>query len=193
MKWRSRPALWLAVVLSGSLALAQPPQRPGGRPGMHPRGPGRPGLEGQVGPRNRAHHNMIDHLMSLPPEQQKEFMRTNPRFQNLPPRQQENIQRRLEQFNSLPPERREALRERFDLFRQLSPEQQEHARALYGQWRQYPPERRRELMREFRQLLDASPEERRQRMEGDEFRNRFSDQERETIQGLVDLLPAPEN
>ena len=198
--------LWLPAVLSTVALVHGAPQgamRGGGRGmrGVNPRGPGRPAGEPRPGPKahaggprgkQAARQNMIDHLMSLPPEQQKEFMRTNPRFQRLPPEQQENIQRHLQQFNSLPPERREALRERFELFRQLPPEQQDRARGLYRQWTQHSPERRQELMREFRQLRDASPEDRRQRLESDEFRNRFSDREQETLRGLVDLLPGPE-
>ena len=192
-------SLLLAACAGLALAApAEPPQRPGmkrGGPGiMRPKGRG-PGFPGPKAPHGRTQRqqNLVDHLMSLDPEQQKEFMRNNPRFQNLPPGQQENIQKRLQQFNNLPPAKREALRERFELFRQLPEEQQDRARGLYRQWNQHSPERRQELMREFRGLRDVSPDERRQRIHSEEFGNRYSEREQELLRGLVELLPpAPE-
>jgi hypothetical protein len=133
--------------------------------------------------------NMVDHLMSLPPEQQQQFMRNNPRFRSLPPLQQQRIQQRLEQFNSLPPARQQALRERYELFRQLPPEQQNEARSLYRQWNQYPPDRRRALLQGFRRLRDTPPDQRQETMDSEEFRNRFNDGEQQTLRGLVNLLP----
>lgn len=190
----------LCLSAAAALAVCAEPQRggagravhagdpkAGAKAGAHP--PPHPGARGNRVPNGAVHQNMVDHLLSLPPEQQQQFMRNNPRFRNLPPEQQERIQKRLEQFNTLPQKRREALRERFELFRQLPPEQQDRARTLYRQWMQYPPDRRQHLMREFRQLRDASPEERQQRLGSDDFRNRFSDREQETLRGLADLLP----
>src|SRR5579884_2006601 len=115
--------------------------------------PPRPAVQARV----RARQNLVDHLMSLSPEEQQRFMRTNPQFRSLPPLQQQRIQQRLQQFNSLPPQRQQALRERYELFRQLPPEQQDRARALYRQWMRYPPDRRQELLQGFRRLRDASP------------------------------------
>ena len=188
----------LALAGAATLVQAQPQPRLGAgvrtAQSINPRAPAgsRPGPGARPAMRKAQRQNMIDQLMSLPPEQQKEFMRNNPRFQRLPPRQQEMIQNRLEEFNSLPPQRREALRERFELFRRLPPEQQDRARALYRDWTEYPPPRRQELMRQFRQLRDAPPEERKQIIESDDFRNRFSSREQETLRGLVDLLPREE-
>jgi hypothetical protein len=45
------------------------------------------------------------------------------------------------------------------------------------------------MRREFRHLREATPEERKLRMESDEYRDRFSEEERGLLQGLVDLLP----
>jgi hypothetical protein len=154
-----------------------------------------PGIRGPVkrsfpGPaRKAAAQNLVDHLMSLSPDEQRDFMQHDRRFQRLPPRQQENIQRRIEEFNKLPAARREALRERYELFRQLPPERQDRARALYRQWSRQREDRRQEMRREFRHLREATPEERKLRMESDEYRDRFSEEERGLLQGLVDLLP----
>jgi hypothetical protein len=133
--------------------------------------------------------NLVDRLMHMTPEEQREFMRNNPRFHRLPPRQQETIQQRLEEFNKLPPAEREALLERYEVFRQLPPEKQDRARALFRQWNQQPVERRPELRRELRHLREATPEERKLRMESDEFRSRFSESEREILRGLTELGP----
>ena len=189
---------WIALGAAGlSLAWAataepQPAARPGAKGVLRPHGrrPGFPG-PGRKMPRSQEHRNMVDHLMTLPPEQQREFMRRDQRFQNLPPGQKRNIERRLEEFNNLPWRKREALRERFELFRQMPVEQQDRARALYRQWNQHSPERRQELMREFRELRDASPEQRLQRMEAEEFRNRYTESEQELLRGLVELQPPP--
>jgi len=192
-----RPRGWICWLAAGAgLALAAQSPPPLGKGS-----PGRPGMRApirrvpmqrpdrKVIPRRGGPQNMVDHLMSLPPEAQREFMRANPRFRNLHPRQQENIQRRLEQFNRMPEARREALRERYELFRQLPPDQQDRARHLYRRWNQHSPERRQQLMREFRQLREATPEERRRRMESEEFRNRHSESEQEMLRGLAGLLP----
>ena len=176
--------LCLVAVLGLAIpAFAQRPQKKnpaaGARPGQQRAMPARPG------PRQ----NVLDDLMSLPPERQKEFVRANPRFQSLPPRQREQVLRQMDKFNGLPPARREALRERYELFRQLPAERQDHARALYRRWSQFAPQRRQELMREFRQLRDGSPEDRRHRLESDDFRNRYGDSERELLRGLLELNP----
>jgi hypothetical protein len=135
--------------------------------------------------------NLVDRLMHMTPDEQRDFMRNSPRFHRLPPRQQEIIQRRLEEFNKLPPTQREALRERYELFQQLPPEKQDRARALFRQWNQQPADRRPELRKELRQLREATPEERKLRLESEEFRNRFSEEEREILRGLVELGTEP--
>jgi hypothetical protein len=131
--------------------------------------------------------NLVDRLMHMTPDEQRDFMRNNPRFHRLPPRQQQSIQRRLEEFNKMPPAKREALRERYELFQQLPPEKQDRARALFRQWNQQPADRRPELRKELRQLREATAEERKLRLESEEFRNRFSEEERDILQGLVEL------
>ena len=175
-----------ALALAAVWTAAAAPQRMGrypGPPGM--RGPGYRPFPGPA--RKAAGQNLVEHLMSMSPEEQQEFMRNDPRFQHLPSRQQENIQRRLEEFNKLPPTQRETLRERYELFQQLSPEQQDRARALYRQWHEQPAGRRRELRQEFQHLREATPEERKLRLESPEFRARFSEAERDLLRGLVDL------
>lgn len=175
-----------ALALGASWTAFGAPQRLGGPlgPGMRGRpfpGPGRKAVV--------ARQNLVEQLMTLSPEQQREFMHDNPRFQRLPPQQQENIQRRLEEFNKLPPARREALRERYELFRQMSPEQQERARALFRKWNEQPVERRPELRRELKHLRESTPQERKVRIESEQFRGRFSESEREMLRGLVELGP----
>jgi hypothetical protein len=178
--------LLLAALGLGSAGGAVPfPQRPNRQglaaPGRRPFPP--PGKTSAAG------QNLIERLMSLSPDEQREFLGNNPHFQRLSPAQRENIRRRLEEFNRLPPAQREALRERYDFFRQLSPEQQDRARALYRQWIRYPLERRQELRRELRRLRESSAEERRVRFDGEEFRNRFNEQERDLLRELSELFP----
>ncbi len=178
---------WMAVLLAAAAlpAMAQPIRSGPGGPGRRPFPPG-------IGKASGPRQNLIEHLMSLTPEEQQNFMREDPRFQRLPPRQRKIIQQRLEEFNHLPPARREALRERYELFQRLSPAQQERARALYRQWSEQPPERRLELRKELRRLRESAPEERKVRMESEAFQKRFSEEEQELLKGLAELLPEPE-
>lgn len=175
----------MLVVAAGAVvwtAAAAPPQRLG-RPGLRPF----PKAGQKQGIPSR--QNMVDHLMAMSPDEQREFMRHSPRFQRLPPQQQENVQQRLEEFNHLPPEKREALRERYELFRQSPPEKQDRARGLYREWNRQPPERRQEMREEFRNLREATAAERKRRLESEEFRGRYASKEQELLRGLVELLP----
>lgn len=184
MAWRTT---WTAALFAVWALPAQPQQiLPG--PGSPGRRPFPPGIGKIAGPRQ----NLIEHLMSLSPQEQQNFMRQDPRFLRLPPWQKQVIQQRLDAFNHLPPARREALRERYELFRQLSPERQDRARSLYRQWSEQPPERRLELRKELRRLRESTPEERKVRMESEAFQKRFSGEERDLLKGLAELLPEPE-
>ena len=178
----------VTLALGASWTAFGAPQRLGGPLGPGMRGRPFPG-PGRKAPAAAARQNLAEQLMTLSPEEQREFMHDNPRFQKLPPQQQENIQRRLEEFNKLPPAQRETLRGRYELFRQLSPEQQERARTLYRKWNEQPVERRQELRRAIRHLRESTPEERKVRMESEQFRGRFSEGERELLRGLVELAP----
>lgn len=185
---RRRPWVIVALALGAGGTAFGAPQRLGGPvgPGMR----GRP-FPGRKAPAAAARQNLVEQLMTLSPEEQREFMHDNPRFQKLPPQQQENIQRRLEEFNKMPPARREALRERYELFRRLTPEQQERARALFRKWNEQSVERRQELRREVRHLRESTPEERKVRMESEQFRAKFSEGERDLVRGLVELDGGP--
>ena len=180
---RSSAALVVVALLMPVLSAQQPLRH----------GPLGPGPKAVLRPRAVAAREMILHLMSVSPAEQRNFMEHNPRFLRLPPRQQEHIRRRLADYNSLAPARREAQRERFELFGQLTPEQQDRARELYRQWNQFPPARRQQLRQGFRELREAAPEERQRRLEGEEFRNRYTENERQVLHGLADLLPDRED
>ncbi len=178
----------VALALGAGWTAFGAPQRLGGPLGPGMRGRPFPG-PGRKAPAAAGRQNLVEQLMTLSPEEQREFMHDNPQFQSLPPQHQENIQRRLEEFNRLPPARREALRERYGLFRRLTPEQQERARALFRKWNEQSVERRQELRREVRHLRESTPEERKVRMESEEFRGKFSEGERELLRELVELAP----
>jgi hypothetical protein len=187
----SSRAVLVAMTLLVPVLSAQQPPRPAAK--ALRRGPLAPGPKAVQRPRAVMAREMILHLMSVSPAEQRAFMENNPRFQRLPPRQQENIRRRLADYNSLAPARREALRERFELFGQLPPEQQDRARELYHQWNQFAPRRRQQLRQGFRELREAAPEERQRLLDGEEFRNRYPENERQVLRGLTDLLPDHED
>jgi hypothetical protein len=88
----------------------------------------------------------------------------------------------------LDPEQRERIEQRFAIFNNLTPKQQEKAREIYeDRWSKIPPERRRTLLQEFRRLRQLGPNERKERLESQELRSQFSQEEREVLAQLMAL------
>lgn len=132
---------------------------------------------------------LMERLLRMPPRDRQRFLRENEGFRQLPRGERQRILHRIERLSRLPPEQQRRVLERFRLFGELPPREQSRARAVYRQWQQIPPPRRRELLDEFDGLRDAEPEDRRKRFESREFKDSFSERERDILKELTDLLP----
>ena len=157
--------MFRALVLLVAVALASPAglgqRRDGGRPNRDPQ------------------FRMLDRLNRMTPEQLERFLGS------LPPERRNRIERRLERYRELPPEERERLRNRYQRFRQLPPERQDEVRRLFRRFSDVPPARRPEIRREFMRLRGMSDLARRSRIESEEFRRRYSPEERRLIEDLA--------
>ncbi len=156
--------LLAAVALASPAAFAQ--RREGGRPNLYPQ------------------FRMLDRLNRMTPEQRERFLGS------LTPERRNRIERQLERYRQLSPEERERLRNRYQRFRQLPPERQDEVRRLFRRFSDVPPARRPGIRREFMRLRGMSDSTRRSRIESEEFRRRYSLEERRLIEDLAgSLLP----
>jgi ABC-type Fe3+/spermidine/putrescine transport system ATPase subunit len=111
----------------------------------------------------------------------------------LPPDRQQKIRDQIARFNSLPESEQQRLRERYQRLQQMAPEKQDAIRRELRQFNETAPERRRALAREMRQLRGLSEGDRRARIAGDEYRNRYTPDERQMLQDLTDYLSPARN
>lgn len=153
------------IVLASRLLLAQPAER-------LPLAP----------PQNLT---MLDRLERMSPEERQRLL------QKLPPERRQRIEERLRKYESLTAEQRQRLREQFERFQQLPPERQQALRQLYQRFSQLPEDRRRAVRRGVWELQMLEPARRPIRMDRPWFRNRYSPEELQMIQELLEVAPIP--
>jgi hypothetical protein len=71
----------------------------------------------------------------------------------------------------------------------LTPPQRQQVRGALEQYRGLPEDRRRLVARAFRDLREMPQPQRQAMMNSDRFRGQFSDQERNTLSGLLAVEP----
>ena len=140
----------------------------------------------EEGPRAHAHRNALDRWNQMTPEQRQRALA------KLPPERRKRIQNRIEEFNRLPKEQQQQLRERYHQFLQLPPEKQDLVRKEIRQFNQLPDERRQTLTKEFEQLRGMPDAERKSRLDSEDYKNKFSPEERQILQDLSGSLSIPE-
>lgn len=128
---------------------------------------------------------------SLPPSEQEQQLKQDPGFRNLPPERQNQLLDRLHNFNNQPPEKKQQILNRMETFEHMTPEQQSAARNLYQQYRGLPDAQRSKVSQAYRRLRGMPPEARNQVLNSEEFRNNYSDQERDLLRSMTDLNLAP--
>ncbi len=124
--------------------------------------------------------------------QQRQLLESDPAFRSLPPGRQQNYRQQLEHFNRQTPEQQERILERMRKWESLTDDQRSRARSLFERARQMPEDRRnamREAVTYFNRMTD--PVQRQQAMSSAQYRSRFNDQEREIINGIVELGVPP--
>ncbi|HEU5450718.1 MAG TPA: DUF3106 domain-containing protein [Terriglobales bacterium] len=127
----------------------------------------------------------------MSPQQRLQDLEKDPTYQRLSPQRQERLRNQLQNFDNLPQQRQQQILNRMDVFEHLPPDQQQRARSLFQQFRDLPQDRRQELNRGFRDLRDLSPQDRQKALDSDDYKSRFSDQERDILRGMSDMGLTP--
>jgi hypothetical protein len=145
----------------------------------------------QNGPKPNQEHlaQWMDHHSSLPLMEQQRALENEPGFRDLPSQTQQRMRDRLTQLNTMTPERRRRILERTEQMEHLTPPQRQQVRGALEQYRGLPEDRRRLIARAFRDLREMPQPQRQEILNSDRFRGQFSDQERNTISGLLAVEP----
>ena len=153
-------AAWLAVFLGGLLiAQGHPPRhKPPRRP---PPGPA-----------------AIERFNNMSPGQRERLL------ERLPPDRRREFENRVERYNRLSPEEKERLQDSYDRFSQLPPDRRDEARRVFGRFRQLPEERQGLIQAEIQHLGKMTPEARQDYVDSQDFREKFSPEERRIIRDL---------
>ena len=145
----------------------------------------------QIGPKPNQEHlaQWMDHHSSLPLTEQHRALENEPGFRDLPSQTQQRMRDRLTQLNNMTPEQRRRILERTEAMEHLSPPQRQQVRGALEQYRGLPEDRRRMVARAFRDLREMPQPQRQEILNSDRFRGQFSDQERNTLSGLLAVEP----
>ena len=167
--------LWHIPVLvlllgAGSGEVWAQPKKGGGQIKGRPMRPGRAAL---------------DNFNRLSPDEQRRLL------ERLPPERKRRLEERLEQQRRLSPGQRAELEQMYDNFRSMPPERQEEVRRLFRRMNTLEPERASLVRAELRALHSLNEDERRTRLNGDEFRNRFTRPEQQLLRDLSRQIPQP--
>jgi phage-related protein len=166
-----------------SLAIATPAWSQN-RPAPHSQSQPRAQNQGHSGEWLRQHR-------SLPPEQQRKALESDPRFRSLPPQRQQQLRNQLQRFNNMPAQQQERTLRRMETWEHLTPAQKQQARQLHDQMQQLPPERRQAIRNAVQSLRAMPPDARQRTIDSDAYKNHFSPQEREMLGNASRLPLAP--
>ncbi len=137
--------------------------------------------------------NWLGQYRNMPPAQQERALESDPQFRRLPPQRQQQLRQRLQHFNSLPPQQQQRILNRMDTWEHLTPQQKQTARGLYQQMQKLPPGRRDMVENAIRDLRELPPDQRQQMLDSPRYRNMFTPQERNMLDGITHLPLAPAN
>jgi uncharacterized protein DUF3106 len=155
------------------------PQNPNGGNQLHLNGPG-------------PHRgDWLRKYMALPPQQQERQLQQDPSFRSLPTDKQNHLLDRLRSFNNQPPEQKTRILNRMETFEHMTPQQQTAARSLFQQYHSLPDDQRNKVSQAYRRLRGMPPQARNRVLNSDEFRNGYTDDERELLRGMTDLNVEP--
>ena len=186
-----RPAL-AALLLSAATAMAaaQPAamrRAQAGRPAM---GAQRPGMKQGGGKANQEHlPQWMARHSNLSPKEQQRALENEPGFRDLPQQTQQRMRDQLNRLNNMTPEQRRRMLEHTEAMERLTPSQRDQFRGAMQQYSGLPEDRRRLVARAFRDLREMPPPQRQTILNSDHFRGQFSEQERNTLSGLLAVEP----
>ena len=78
-----------------------------------------------------------------------------------------------------------------ETFEHLTPAQQTTARNLFEHYHNLPEDQRAKVSQAYRRLRGMPPEARNQLMNSDEFRNNYTEEQRDLLRGMTDLNLTP--
>jgi phage-related protein len=125
--------------------------------------------------------------LNTPPDQQKQALESDPKFQKLPPDRQERLKQRLQQFNALPPDQQQKILDRMEKWEHMTPEQHKQARTLFDRMRSMPEERRNSIRQQMHAFSTMNSDQRQKFMNSDQYKKEFSSDERDVMQQWLDL------
>jgi hypothetical protein len=173
----AQPASVHRVGQAGRPAASAPRPAPGPKPGGAPK-------------QNQEHLGQwMDRHSSLPLAEQQRALEKEPGFRDLPQQTQQRMRDRITQLNNMTPEQRRRTLEHAEAMEHLSPPQRQQVRGALEQYRGLPEDRRRLVARAFRDLREMPQPQRQAIFNSDRFRGQFSDQERNTLSGLLAVEP----
>jgi hypothetical protein len=129
--------------------------------------------------------------MALPPHQQEQQLQHDPSFKSLSPDRQNHLLDRLRKFNSQSPEQKAKILNRMENFEHMTPEQQQAARSLFDRYHNLPDDQKSKVSQAYRRLRGMPPSARNDLLNSDEFRNNYTDDQRELLRGMTDLNVPP--
>ena len=192
-----------AVLLCSAFAPAQaqghqpaPIERRGPAPGagMQPRYNGNNAQGGMVPGRpgkNQQHLSAwMDAHRNLPIAQQQSALENEPGFHDLKPQEQIRMHARLQQLNSLPPQQQQRVLARTEAMERLAPAQRQQVRGAAAQLGALPEDRRRAVATAFHSAMDLPEGQRQAWLDSPQTRAQFNDQERGTLNNLLQVAPA---
>ncbi len=150
-----------------------------------PRGPVGVGGAPKLGPRLTNPNNPLERLYRATPEQRERVL------EKLPPLQQERARKNLEWFDRLPKEQQQMVLQRADRLAALPPEKRLAFQQSLRSFQQLPQDRKAAIGVALRRL-QVMPEDQRNRvLSSDQFRVRFSPEERKIILDLSEVMLPP--
>ncbi len=157
------------------------PQRPGGSQGSQ--------FAAHSGQNQEHLQQWMQSHSNLSLDQQQHALDNEPGFRQLSPEVQLRMHQRLAQLNGMTPEQRQRTYARTEAMERLAPAQRQQVRNALTSLGALPKDRRMYVAREFRALRDMPPAERQAFLNSPAMRAQFSDQERQTLNGLFEVAP----
>jgi hypothetical protein len=116
-------------------------------------------------------------------------MQAEPGFRELSAQLQQRYLDRLTQLNNMKPDERARMLERNEAMEHMTAQQRQQVRGALLQLETLPEDRRRVVARTFRDVRAMPESQRQQYLSSPAYRSQFSDQERNTMAGLMAVEP----
>jgi hypothetical protein len=122
---------------------------------------------------------------NAPADRGEQALRSERDFQKLPPDRQQQLVNRFHDFASKPPEERQRLVQRLQEIEKMPPQEREQLQQANQMRKTLEPDRKRQVNRAYNFLRELPPGQQEQVLNSSSFQQRFSDQERGILRGLL--------